>query len=101
MVLLPGMLNYRLKVSENGVLMRIFGREREDVAGGWRILHNEELHILYTSPNMLRRMRWARQVAHLGVMRNTRFRSENLNGRDHVEDIDIDGEIIVEWILGK
>jgi len=46
------------------------------VAGGWRRLHNEELHNLYTSPNIIRvikseRMRWAGHVAHTGELRNT------------------------------
>jgi hypothetical protein len=34
----------RLKVCENGVLRRIFEPKREEVVGGWRRLHNEELH---------------------------------------------------------
>jgi hypothetical protein len=50
-------------VFENRVLRRIFGPKREEVAGGWRTLHNEELHNLYASPNIvrviIRRMRWA------------------------------------------
>jgi hypothetical protein len=41
-------------VFENRVLMRIFGHKREEVAGGWRRLQNEELHNLYTSPNIIR-----------------------------------------------
>jgi len=53
----------------------IFGSEREEVAGGWRRLHNEELHNLYASQNVIRaiksrRMRWAGHVAHVGEMRN-------------------------------
>jgi hypothetical protein len=37
---------------ENRVLRRIFGRrEREEVAGGCRRLHNEELHKFYASPS--------------------------------------------------
>jgi hypothetical protein len=35
-----------LRVFENGVLRRIFGHKREDVAGDWRKLHIEELHNL-------------------------------------------------------
>jgi hypothetical protein len=37
-----------------GVLRGIFGPNREEVAGGWRRLHNEELHDLYTSQNIMR-----------------------------------------------
>jgi hypothetical protein len=36
------------------VLRRIFGTKREEVAGGWRRLHNEELNNLYSSPNIIR-----------------------------------------------
>jgi hypothetical protein len=55
---------YRLKVSENRVLRRIFGPKRVEVIGGWRKLHNEELHNLYASANIIRmiksrRIRWA------------------------------------------
>jgi hypothetical protein len=35
-------------------VFRIYGPKREDVAGGWRILHNVELHNLYASPNIIR-----------------------------------------------
>jgi hypothetical protein len=38
----------------NRVLRKIFGSEREEVAGGWRRLHNEELHDFYASPNIIR-----------------------------------------------
>jgi hypothetical protein len=41
-------------MSENRVLRRIFGPKGEEVEGGWRRLHNEELHNLYTSPNIIR-----------------------------------------------
>jgi hypothetical protein len=40
-------------VFENRVLRRIFGPKREEVAGGWRRLHNEELHNLYSSPSIV------------------------------------------------
>jgi hypothetical protein len=50
-------------------------RKREEVVGGWRSLHNEELRNLYASSNTVRvtkfrRMRWAGHVAHRGEMRN-------------------------------
>jgi hypothetical protein len=41
-------------MSENKVSRRIFGPKGEEVAGGWRRLHNEELHNLYTSPHIIR-----------------------------------------------
>jgi hypothetical protein len=52
----------------------VFGPKREKVAGSWRRLHNEELHNLYSSPNIRviksRRVRWPRHVARMGAMRN-------------------------------
>jgi hypothetical protein len=41
----------RLRVFENRFLTRSFGPKREEVVGGWRRLHNEELHNLYASRN--------------------------------------------------
>jgi hypothetical protein len=62
-------------VFENRVLSRIFGPKRDEVTGEWRKLHNEELHDMYSSPNIIRiiksrRMRWAGHVARLGEKRN-------------------------------
>jgi hypothetical protein len=42
-----------LGVFDNTVLRRIFGPKREEVAGGWRRLHNEELHNSDASPNII------------------------------------------------
>jgi len=58
----------------NRVLRRIFGPKRDEVAGGWRKLHNEELNGLYSLPNTVRmikanRMRWAGNVARMGERR--------------------------------
>jgi hypothetical protein len=55
---------------------RTFGPKRDEVTGGWRKLHNEELHNLYSPPSIIRktksrRMRWAGHVARMGVTRNT------------------------------
>jgi hypothetical protein len=44
---------HRLRVFENRVLRRIFGPKREE-DGSWRKLHNDELHSLYSSPNIVR-----------------------------------------------
>jgi hypothetical protein len=62
---------HRLRVFENRVLRRIFVPTRVEGTGEWRKLHSEELHILYSSPNIFRqiksrRMRWAGHVARMG-----------------------------------
>jgi hypothetical protein len=54
---------------------RLIGPKREEVAGGWRRLRNEELHNLYTSPNIVRvikseRVRWVGHGVRIGEMRN-------------------------------
>jgi hypothetical protein len=48
---------HRLRVSENRVLRRIFGPNREEVAGDWRRLHNEELQNLYVSRSIIREIK--------------------------------------------
>jgi hypothetical protein len=65
---------HRLRVFENRVLKRIFGPKRDEVTGGWRKLHSEELHGLYSSPSIVRvikarMMRWAMHVARMGAVR--------------------------------
>jgi hypothetical protein len=61
-------------VFENKVLRRIFGPKRDEVTGGWRKLHNEELRDLYSSPSIIRIIksmrRWAGHVARMGEKRN-------------------------------
>jgi hypothetical protein len=47
---------HRLRVFENRVLRRIFGPMRDEVTGEWRKFHGEELHILYSSPNVIRQI---------------------------------------------
>jgi hypothetical protein len=65
---------HRLRVFENRVLRRIFGPRRDEVMEEWRKLHNEELHNLYSSPDIIRqvksrRMRWPGHVACMGEER--------------------------------
>jgi hypothetical protein len=65
---------HKLRVSENRVLRKIFGPKRDRVTGGWRKLHNEEFHNLYSSPSIIviiksRRMKWAGHVARIGDKR--------------------------------
>jgi hypothetical protein len=67
---------HRLRMFENRVLRRILGLKRGGVTGGWRELHNEELHNLYSSPSIitivkLRGMGWTRHVARMVEMRNS------------------------------
>jgi hypothetical protein len=57
------------------VLRRIFGPKRDEVTGGWRKLHNEQLHGLYSSPSIVRvmksrSMRWVGHVACMGEVRS-------------------------------
>jgi hypothetical protein len=45
---------HRLRVFENRILRRIFRPKRDEVTGEWRKSHNEELHNLYSSPDIIR-----------------------------------------------
>jgi hypothetical protein len=48
---------HRLRVFENRDLRRIFGPKRDEVTGEWRKLHNEELHNLYSFPDIIRKVK--------------------------------------------
>jgi len=77
------------------------------VAEDWRRLHNEELHNLYASPNIIRVMesrsiRLVRQVVRMWRWEiYTKYWLENLKRRDHLEDLGVRGRIILERILGN
>jgi hypothetical protein len=64
--------------------MIILGFKREKVVEGWRKLHNEQCHNLYSSPIIIRviKLRSTRHVVHVGEMKSV----ENLKGRDNLED---------------
>jgi hypothetical protein len=49
--------DHRLRVFENRVLRGIFGPKRDEVTGEWRKLHNEEIHNLYSSPDIIRQVK--------------------------------------------
>jgi hypothetical protein len=68
---------HRLKIFENWVPRRIFGQRRDEVTGGLRRLHDEELHntSTYSSSSTIRmtksrRMRWTQKVTRRGEKRN-------------------------------
>jgi hypothetical protein len=66
---------HTLRVFETRVLRRIFGPKRDEVTGEWRKLHNEELHNLYSSPDIIRmiksrKLRGEEHVARIGKNRN-------------------------------
>jgi hypothetical protein len=79
---------HRLRIFENKVL-RIFVPKRCEVMGGWRKLHNEELHELYSSPSIIiiiysRKKRWTGHVARMGEKTNAyRLLVEKPEVRDH------------------
>jgi hypothetical protein len=81
-------VQHRLTVFENMVL-RIFGLKRDEMTGDLRKLHNEELHSLYSSPNVIRmfesrRMRWEGHVARMGEKRKPiGYWWESQKERDH------------------
>jgi hypothetical protein len=61
---------------EKRVLSRLFGPKRDEVTGGWRKLHNEHLHNLYSSPIIIRMikprgMRWEGHVTRMEQKRNS------------------------------
>jgi hypothetical protein len=75
-----------LRVFEN-IVLRIFGPKRE-VVGSWRKLHNDEIHSLYSSPNIVRiiksrRMRWAGNVTRMGEGFSWESRWEEAAGKTY------------------
>jgi hypothetical protein len=98
---------HRLRVFENRVLRRIFGPKRDEVTGEFRKLHSEELHNLYSSPDIIsqirsRRMRW---TGHVACMREGRKVQRLLvgepEGKDHLKDQGVDRRMKSKWTLGR
>jgi hypothetical protein len=87
------------------VLRRIFGQKRDEVTGGWRKLHNEKLHNLFSWPSIIRmitsrRIRWARHVARIARREmHVGYWCKRQKERDHLDDRNVGGWIILEPIL--
>jgi hypothetical protein len=84
-------------------VVNLRGPKREEVAGSWRKLHDEELHILCSSSNIIRldklRARWVGNIACWERSNlSTTFWLENLKGGDLLENFGIDGRIILKWM---
>jgi hypothetical protein len=82
-------------------VLRILGPKRDEGTGGWRKVHNEELHNLYSSPNIIRmikprRMRWAGHVARMRRGMHIGYSWESQMERDHWEDQDVGGWTILK-----
>jgi hypothetical protein len=92
---------------ENRVLRRIYGPKRDEMTGGWRKLHNEELSDLNSSPNIIRvkksrRMRWAGHVARMVKKRVVyRVLVGKPGERDNLGEPGSDGRIMLRWIFRK
>jgi hypothetical protein len=87
-------VEHRLRIFKNKVLRKVFGLKREDVTGDWRILHNEELHDLYSTPVIIQVIRSKRKVGGSCDMGARRVLYGVLMGksvgRDHLGDLDVD-----------
>jgi hypothetical protein len=76
------------------------------VTGEWRKLHSEELHNLYSSPNIIRqiksrRMRWAGHVARMREERKVYMVVVSQKERDHSEDQGVDWRMGLECMVGR
>jgi hypothetical protein len=74
---------HRLRAFENRVLRTIFGPKGDEVTGGWRKMHNEELSCFYSSPSIIRaiKARWMRWAGHVACMGEVKGAYNILVGR--------------------
>jgi hypothetical protein len=86
--------------------MRIFGPKREE-DGSWRKLHNDEIHGLYSSPNVVsviksRRMRWTGHGTRMGEGRGVyRVLVGSPEDKNNCEDLGVGGRITLRLTLGR
>jgi len=94
-----------LREFENRVLRRIFGPMRDEVTGKWRKLHSKELYDLYSWPLNIRviksrKLWWAGHVARMWERRGAySVLVGRPEGKNHLEDLDIDGRIILKCMF--
>jgi hypothetical protein len=87
-------------------VLRTFGPKREE-DGSWRKLHSDELHSLYSLPNIVkviksRRMRWTGHVVRMGEGRGVyRVLVGRPKGRDHLEDLGVGVRITLRCTLRR
>jgi hypothetical protein len=97
---------HRLRVFKNRVSRRIFEPKKDDVTGGWRKLHNEELRNFYSSPSKIRmiKSRRMRCVWHLALMGEEECMQDyggNVRRKEAARKTDVGGRIIFGCILRK
>jgi hypothetical protein len=88
------------------MLKKIFGSSRNEVTGVWGKLHNEELHDLFSSPNIfqvskLRRIRWAGYVARMGREVFYRVLVGKPEKKNNLDDLSIDEMILLKCVFRK
>ena len=89
------------EVFENRELRNVFGPKRDEVTRDCGRMHNEEFYDLYSSTIVVRviksgRMRWAGHVARMVERKSA---DKETQGRNHLEDLDLDSRIVLKWIF--
>ena len=98
---------HKLRVFESRALRKKFGSKRDNVTREWGRRHNEELYDLCSSSNIIRAMKsrsmkWAGYVARIRDRRAAYWALVgDLRERAHLEDLGVDGRVILKWFFKK